>query len=163
CTITFVSGSPGKVAGHATSTLSVLGAPPFTVATDGVAPNRGDAVKTYVDANIQISPPPATDRVGAPHTLPAHVNANGRSGGGFKAAPDGTQITFAVGPGAATFVGGVNQCTTSGGTGSCSVQINSTVTGANTITATTTVTVGGIQISRTTGDTHAGDSAPASK
>ena len=28
----------------------------FTVQTDGQAPNSGDAVKTFVDANIQITP-----------------------------------------------------------------------------------------------------------
>src|SRR5262249_35851782 len=47
CTITFTSSTTGTVTGHAASTLSDLGTPaPFTVQTDGVAPNSGDAVKT---------------------------------------------------------------------------------------------------------------------
>jgi hypothetical protein len=49
CTITFTSNSAGTVTGHASSTLSVAGSAPFTVQTDGVAPNSGDAVKTFSD------------------------------------------------------------------------------------------------------------------
>ena len=48
CTITFTSPTAGKVTGHATSTLSVNGSAPFTVETDGVAPNsrqRGEDVR----------------------------------------------------------------------------------------------------------------------
>ena len=41
CTVTFTSPTPGKVTGHASST-GTLGTPaPFTVTTDGVAPNSG--------------------------------------------------------------------------------------------------------------------------
>ena len=71
---------PGKVTGHATSTLSVGGSAPFTVATDGAAPNSGDAVKTFVDANIQITPPTATNPVGTTHVFTAHVNVNTGNG-----------------------------------------------------------------------------------
>ena len=42
-----------------------------------------------VDANIQITPPTATNRVGQTHTFTAHVNVNDGSGG-FVNAPDGT-------------------------------------------------------------------------
>ena len=63
CTITFTSNSTGKVTGHASSTLSVAGSAPFTVQTDGVAPNSGDAVKTFVNARILIAPN-ATNEVG---------------------------------------------------------------------------------------------------
>ena len=46
----------GTVTGHATATLSVAGSAPFTVQTDAVPPNSGDAVKVFQDANIQITP-----------------------------------------------------------------------------------------------------------
>src|SRR5262249_5134549 len=92
CTITFTSPTAGKVTGHASSTLSVGGSAPFTVETDGVAPNSDDAVKTFVDANIQISPN-GTNPVGANHVFTAHVNVNDGSGAGFQPAPDGTQIS----------------------------------------------------------------------
>ena len=68
CTITFNSPSAGKVTGHASSTLSVVGSAPFTVQTDGAGLNSADAVKTYVDANIQITPRTARTR------RPSHVH-----------------------------------------------------------------------------------------
>ena len=58
----------GKVTGHASSTL--LGRPaPRRSPSRPTAPasNSVDAVKTYVDANIQITPPNATNRVGGAH------------------------------------------------------------------------------------------------
>jgi hypothetical protein len=85
--VTFNSQTTGKVTGHASSTLSI-GSPAatFTVQTDGTGLNSGDAVKTFVDANIQITPANATNRVNAPHTFTAHVNVNG-GGGSFANAP----------------------------------------------------------------------------
>ena len=52
--------------------------------------NAGDgpnAIKTWVDANIQIAPLTATNEVGDPHTFTAHVNVN--DGSGFANAPAG--------------------------------------------------------------------------
>src|SRR5262249_6659742 len=82
-TILFSSATPGKGNGHATATLLVGPAPPamITVQTDGQGLNSADAVKTYVDANIQITPPNATNRIGQVHTFTAHVNVNNGTGG----------------------------------------------------------------------------------
>jgi len=116
-----------------------------------------------VDANIQINPPTATNAVGTNHTLTAHVNVN--AGGGFVNAPDGTVINFTLqnsGGATAAFVG-PNSCTTAGGTGSCTVVISSPTAGTTTVKATTTVSVGGVTLTRATGDGLAGDSADASK
>ena len=95
CTITFNSPSPGT--GHGATRprrLSVAGSAAFTVQTDGQGLNSADAIKTYVDANIQITPPTATNRVGATHVFTAHVNVNSGNGQGFQNALDGTQITL---------------------------------------------------------------------
>src|SRR5207248_6222200 len=122
CAITFVSQTPGTVTGHATATLPVDGRS-ITVATDGQADNGSDAVKTFVDANIQISPPAANNPISTNHTLTAHVNVNG--GSGFTNAPSGTAVTFALtnaGGATAAFVG-ASSCTTAGTSGSCSVVI----------------------------------------
>jgi hypothetical protein len=165
CTITFSSPTAGQVTGHATSTLSVAGSAPFTVQTDGVAPNGPDAVKTFVDANIQISPLTATDTVGDHHVLTGHVNVNDGSGAGYVNAPDGTTIQFSLmnsGGATATFVG-PSSCTTSGGTGSCTVTISSPTAGTTMIHATTTLSLGGVSLTRATGDSNAGDSADAQK
>ena len=84
------------------------GSAPFTVATDGVAPNSGDAVKTFVDANIQIAPLLDVNPVSTNHTLTGHVNVNAGAGAGFVSAPAGTVISFALvnsGGASAAFVG----------------------------------------------------------
>ena len=93
CTITFTSLTTGTVTGHATATVSVAGSTPFTVQTNGVPPNSGDATKVFQDANIQITPN-GTNPVGADHTFTAHVNVEPGDGTGFVNAPDGTSITF---------------------------------------------------------------------
>src|SRR5262245_6047214 len=113
-----------------------------------------------VDANIQISPLTATNKVGDNHILTGHVNVN--AGLGFVNAPDGTVINFSILSGPGSFVG-PNSCTTAGGTGSCQVTISSAVTGQTVIRATTDVTVSGVSLHRETGDGHAGDSADAGK
>src|SRR6266536_2802725 len=97
--VTFTSLCAGTVAGHASWTGSVAGSPPFTVQTDGIAPNSGDAVKTFVDAAISISPPEAVNPVNTTHTYTAHVFINDGSGAAYTDAPDGTVVSFA-------FVGG---------------------------------------------------------
>jgi hypothetical protein len=158
CTITFTSNSAGTVTGHATSTLSVAGSAPFTVATDGVAPNGPDAVKTFVDANIQISPN-GVNRVGATHTFTAHVNVN--DGSGFAPAPDGTVISFTKDSGPGT-LSNSNPCTTAGGTGSCTVDLTSALTGVTTVSAHTTLSVGGVSLTRST-DGVGANSGPAEK
>src|SRR5262249_38218803 len=119
CTITFTSNTAGTVTGHASATLLVGPAPAqsITVQTNGVAPNSANAVKTFVDANIQITPN-GVNRVGANHTFTVHVNVN--DGSGFQNAPNGTTINFSTPPG--------GSCTTSGGTGSCTVTYSSAVT-----------------------------------
>ena len=97
--------------------------------TDGVAPNSGDAVKTFVDANIQITPN-GVNRVGRDaHVHGARERQRGH-GDGFVNAPDGTQISFTIdtGPGAFT---SANPCTTAGGTGAARSTCSSAVTGVD--------------------------------
>ncbi len=163
CTITFLSNSAGTVTAHATTTLSVAGSAPFTISTDGTSPNSGDAVKLFVDANIQITPASANNAVGTNHTLTGHVNVNAGTGGGYVNAPAGTTIVFSILSGPGSFVGGVTTCTTVGTTGSCTAQITSPTTGTTTVRATTDVSVGGVTLHRATGDGKAGDSADALK
>ena len=118
CTITFTSNSAGKVTGHATSTLSVAGSAAFTVQTDGVSPNSADAVKAFVDANIQIAPLSDNNPVSTNHTLTGHVNVNDGSGAGFVNAPAGTVISFALtnsGGASAAFVGPASCTVATGG------------------------------------------------
>ena len=113
---------------------------------------------TVVDANIQITPT-ATNRVGFAHTFTAHVNVN--DGNGFANAPNGTVINFSV---AAGGVGTLSSsfCTTSGGTGSCSVNDNSSTPGKDVVTASTSLVVATVSLTRST-DGVGLNSGPATK
>src|SRR5262249_37437419 len=100
--VTFTSPTAGQVVGTATATISVGGGP-VTISTDGTAGNSGPATKTFVDANIQITPATATNPVGPPHTLTVTVQQNDGSGAGFVPAPNGTVVHLSITSGAATF------------------------------------------------------------
>ena len=158
CTITFTSNTPGTVTGHATSSVSVMGSAAFTVATNGVAPNSADAIKTFVNANIQITPANATNPVGTTHVLTITVNA---VGGTIDAGPHTATASITSGPG--SFVGSPT-CTYTGGaaTASCTVTITSSVAGTTVVSATSNIPVAGVTISRTT-DGTSGSSGPANK
>jgi uncharacterized repeat protein (TIGR01451 family) len=166
CAITFTSPDPGTVTGHASASLANLGtAAPVTVATTGLGQNGADVVKTFVDANIQITPANATNPLNTNHVLTGHVNVNLGAGGGFVPAPNGTTINFSLtnSAGATAAFVGPSSCSTSGGTGSCTVTITSSTTGVTTIRATTDVSVGGLMLHRATGDANVGDSVDATK
>ena len=70
-TAVFTSATAGQVTGHATVTL-VVGGQTLVRQTDGLAGNSGDAIKTFVDAKISITPN-ATNEVGQPHTFTVTV------------------------------------------------------------------------------------------
>jgi hypothetical protein len=149
--VTFTSATPGTVTGHASWTGSVSGSAPFTVQTDGVAPNSADAVKTFVDAYIEISPPVASNPLNVTHTYTAHVFVNSASSAAYSNAPDGTIVTFTLLPGSVGHFTGGNTCTTSGGTGTCTIDTTSSVAGDDTMQAAVTLSVGGVVLTRTTG------------
>jgi hypothetical protein len=164
CTITFSSPTAGKVTGNASWTGSVGASANFTVTTNGTGGSSGPAVKTFVDANIQITPPTDNNPIGANHTLTIHVNVN-TGGGSYTNAPAGTAVSASLtnaGGATAAFVG-PNTCTTVGTTGSCTVVISSPTAGTTTIAASTDVIVGGVTLHRETGDELPGDSNDATK
>jgi uncharacterized repeat protein (TIGR01451 family) len=99
------------------------------------------------------------NRVGQTHTFTAQVQVN--TGAGFVNAPDGTGISFTIdsGPGAFT---SANPCMTSGGTGSCTVDLSSGTTGVTTVSAHATLSVGGLVLTRNT-DATGTNSGPAVK
>ena len=121
--------------------------------------NAANESSAAVDANIVITPETAFNVVGDPHVYTATVKVN--DGTGFANAPDGTTVTFskASGPGVIAPVNG--QCRTTDGT--CTVAIISATTGVTSVHATTTLTVGGVSLTRSTGDENAGDGGNATK
>jgi uncharacterized repeat protein (TIGR01451 family) len=115
-----------------------------------------------VDARIQVTPATAQNPIGTNHTLTGHVDVDDGLGAGFVNAPDGTVINFSIANGPGSFVG-PSSCTTAGGTGSCTVAITSGAPGTTTVHATTNVTVGGVSLTRATGDGDPLDSPDATK
>jgi hypothetical protein len=160
CNVIINSNNAGVFTITARSTV-VVGGITFKLQTNGSLSNSGPAVKTYVDAKIVLSPLTATNNIGSPHTITSTVSQN--TGSGLTAAPDGTLVTFGLvnNTAGASFVGGVNTCTTTGG--ACSVQINSPTPGSVDINATTTFSVLGVSLTRATGDGLSDDSANANK
>lgn len=159
CSVNLTSGGvAGTTTVSATSTLTVSNTS-LTVTTDSTGSNSGPASKLWVDANIQISPTSATNDISQTEVYTGHVNVN--PGTGTVNEPDGTTITFAIASGPGTL--SPTSCVTSGGTGSCSVNLTSGgAAGTTVINASTSVVVGGITLTRTT-DGVSGDSGSATK
>ncbi|MGH3118504.1 MAG: prealbumin-like fold domain-containing protein, partial [Gaiellales bacterium] len=104
--------------------------------------------KSTVDAKIELAPPTAVNEVGEEHTVTATVKQD--TGSGFTNAPDGTTVSFSLlNDSADTAFVGPSSCMTTNG--SCSVKIKGTSTGSVDIRATTTFTVLGQPLTRTTG------------
>ncbi len=89
-------------------------------------------------ANIQVGQD-GTNRVNTPHPVTGHVNVvvNGVS----QNVPNGTQIDFSIESGPGTL--SAPSCTTSGGTGSCTVTLDSAVGGVTVVHATSDFNFGG--------------------
>jgi hypothetical protein len=164
---TFTSNTAGIVTGHGTATVTVSGVL-FNLATDGLGANSDDAVKRFVDARITITPD-GNNPVGAPHTFTTTVQADD----GLTAAQGGDGVTgFAavnlanvsvdlVGtlgaipdvdspvnlvPGPAN----VNVLGTTNASGQFDVTFTSATAGTVTGNASTTITVGGVVLTRDT-------------
>ena len=157
CSVTLTSATAGVTTVSASTTVTVGGVV-LTRTTNSTGSNSAPAAKNWVDANIQISPLTGVNPIGAPHLLTGHVNVN--PGTGYVNAPASTTISFTIvsGPGSLS----APSCLTVGTTGSCSVTLTSATPGVTTVSASTTVTVGGVVLTRTTNGT-AGNSGNATK
>jgi hypothetical protein len=108
-----------------------------------------DATKTYVDAKITFTQLTATNEVESPHTFYALVKGN--DGTGWSAV-SGATVTFTLenNTAGASIVG---SDTTTDANGQAWVKINASAPGSVEIHASTTVTVGGIILTRETDGT----------
>jgi hypothetical protein len=134
CSVTLSASSAGISAVSASATVTAGGTPLSLSAHLDV---------TWVDAQIQVGVSGANP-VNQARTITGTVYSN--PGLGFVPAPDGTVITFSIvsGPGVLTPL----SCTTTGGTGSCSVTLTSSEPGTTVVGATTDVMVGSVQLTR---------------
>src|SRR5204863_6039353 len=96
CSVTFTSNESGTVTGNASVTLTIGGVSVTRSTSGNAGPGgSGPAVKTFVDANISITPN-AVNEVGDDHTFTVTVNQSNGSGNGFVAVPDGTKPTVTL-------------------------------------------------------------------
>jgi hypothetical protein len=148
CTIVFTSNSAGVVTGHASSDVSVGGLS-LSRETDGVAPNSGDAVKTFVDAYITIAPDD-TNNIGENHTFTVTVFEDDGSGAGFVlAAGENVTVTLTNSGGAVANPAGPFNGVTDG-SGEFEVTFTSNSAGQVTGHASSNVSVGGLSLFRET-------------
>jgi hypothetical protein len=161
----FTSLTAGIVTGHATATLTVSGVP-LARATDSTHGSTGDATKRFVDANISIAPN-AVNEVGAAHTFTVTVDQNDGLGGGFVPA-SGASVIVTLTPSNGAAVSPFDSVPlvlngTTNASGQFQVTFTSLTAGLVTGNATATLTVSGVPLTRATGDSHTGDSGPATK
>jgi len=156
CTVQINASSAGSVDIHGTTTF-LVGGVSLTRSTN-TAGNGTDVEKIYVNARIDLTPITWTNKVNSPHTVTCSIKQDdglkpaegGDAVDGLGPAPNGTVCTLSLlnNTAGASFVGGVNTCSTSGG--SCTVQINATSAGSVDIHGTTTFLVGGVSLTRST-------------
>jgi Prealbumin-like fold domain len=162
CSVTFSSDVAGVITGHAEADV-VVGGTTFHVETGGTG-NNPDATKRFVNGRISINPPTDTNGITENHTLTATVEQDdGEDPSGFDPV-SGATVTFTLlnNTAGAVFVpDGANTCVT-GALGTCSVQITSSTAGSVDIQASSTWTLDGVELTRTTG-TGAPNSGNANK
>ena len=155
CTIVVNSSAAGKLTVNAAVTLSVGGVSLTRSTGDLKAGDTANAVKTYVDSYITISPATAQNNVNVTHTFTVQVFTNDGSGVGYVGS-NGQTVTFTLLAGSVgSFTGAApHTCTTqtiASLAGQCTITTVSTVVGTDHMQATTTLSVGGISMTRTTG------------
>jgi hypothetical protein len=160
--VEFTSATAGQVIGSATASLSVDGVPITRVTGDGVSGDGNTATKTFVDATIAIAPS-ATNEVGNPHTFTVTVLQNAGDGNGFVAAANDTVTVTLTDSKGAVSVPSTPLTGTTDAMGHFSVTFTSATAGQTVGSATTTFTLGGVSLTRTTGDSKVGDSGTVTK
>ena len=159
CSVTINATQTGGVDVHASSDPVELGVT-VHVETDGTGDNSADASKTWVDAKIEITPETDTNPIHTAHVFTVTVTqypdgatpaATANVTTNVTPTPDLTDTTT-CGP-AVPFVGDAATCT---------ITINSSVPAVFTATASATMTVGGVVLTRAT-DGSANNSGSAEK
>ena len=150
CTVTFTSPTGGIVNGTATATFSILGVT-VTRTTNGVGMNSVPAIKKFVDAFITIMPN-AVNQVNQFHTFTITVKEDAGDGLGFVTVPNGLHpvVTLTVANGA-TVQSLTDSCFTTGTvSGVCTVTFTSPTGGTVTGSASISLTIAGVSVTRTT-------------
>jgi hypothetical protein len=176
CTVIVNSNVPGQITANASITHASLTRdtdPNTATVCGGGVPSCGPAVKTYVDAKIDINPKTAQNNVTDNHEVTVTVTQNDGTGGGYVAATVGHVDLKLINSGGANAV--INAATTTchsavGGypagphaddnledglapppaAGTCVVNFTSATAGTVTANAMVSLTVGGVALVRDT-------------
>jgi uncharacterized repeat protein (TIGR01451 family) len=166
-TVTINSATPGAFTVQAGDQVTMGGVTVTRTTGDGLSGDSNNAVKNFVDANIGISPLTMDNLINVPETFTITVTAfPAGTGTPTFAVPI---VTFPGGSGTPGTVGPVTPLTPpmpqpdGSWTATWTETINSAVTGAFHVQAADTVTMGGVAVTRTTGDGISGDSPSAIK
>jgi hypothetical protein len=161
CTYTVNSSTPTVITAHAAAVVEDAATPKgrVQVETDGVGENSGDAVKTYADMRIRLSPLTAENGIGESHTVTATVEKKVGNASNWSAV-DGASVSFSIAntSGAtASVIGGststTGSCTTNTA-GTCTVTFNSPTAGIVTTNAVATASISGVSITRATSSSY---------
>jgi hypothetical protein len=149
-TVTVNSDTAGTFTVTASDVVTMGGVTVTRTTGDGFTSVEGNdsssAVKNYVDALISINPLTATNPVGSPETFTVTVTAFPAGTG----APSFATPVVTVSPVPTSQT--VSGLTINGNVATFTITINSSVAGVFTVTASDTVTMGGVAVVRTTGD-----------
>jgi chemotaxis protein CheY-P-specific phosphatase CheC len=152
CTVVINSNVAQVYTANASVTVSVSGQSitrsTLNDAANIAAGGTDDAVKTYVDLRISITPQTDTNKVGDSHTFTVKVEQKIGTGNWTPVAGVSPAVTVSPAPTSTT-----NNCVAPGVTnasGECTVVINSTVAQVYTANASVTVSVSGQSITRST-------------
>ena len=163
CTIIVSSASTGIGTIGATVTVNIGGVNVTRSLGDGQSGDSPKATKTWVDAQITIDAD-STNEVGSDHTFTVTVKKDTGTGS-FVGAGGETVAPSITGTGSipANPNGGTCQSGTTNDLGKCTIIVSSASTGIGTVGATVTVNVGGVNVTRSLGDSLSGDSPEATK
>jgi uncharacterized repeat protein (TIGR01451 family) len=168
--VTFTSATAGEVIGNATTTFTVLPGVPSTTLTrstgDSNAGDSGPATKFFEDAQISIAPND-TNGLTEPHTFTITVLDNAGDGNGYVAAGNVPVTVTLTGQNGAVPIPATPLTGTTDVNGHFQVTFTSDSGGQVLGNATTTFTLSGVTLTRTTGDGKGEvgfvDSGPATK
>jgi hypothetical protein len=148
-TVTINSDTAGTFTVQATDTETMGGVAVTRQTGDVFASGDGSdsasAVKNYVDALISISPLTAVNEVKNQETFTVTVHAFPAGTGAPSFGPLSVNVSGGLTP-------TISPATISGNTATWTVTINSNTAGTFTVQASDTVTLGGVAVTRTTGD-----------
>src|SRR4029077_1701040 len=163
CAVTINSSSAGTFTVNVTGSVTEGGVTVTRATGDGAHGDSGNGVKNFVDAKIAITPLAPVNEVGNAETFTVTFTAIPAATG----TPSFTSpLTVKVTPATTesdTCFSGTGGWTVTGNALTCTVTINSSLTGTFTVNVTGSVTEGGVTVTRATGDGAHGDSSNAVK